>query len=161
MDGALEGLLSRTVELTVRKKALVEEFRVLTAGQSKLLVPDKAEELLALIEKKQACINEINSIEAELKRHEEGIVNTAGLPSRKELKKIYNGKWEVIGKLQGEIIFILREVQRLDEQNRRQLGDEHRKLKKSMASLRARKGSAIAYQGSTAPSGGYFVDQKK
>jgi len=158
---ALNELLGRAAVLTARKKVLMEESRLLTSGQSALLVPEKADELLALVEKKQGYMEEVNRIDAAVLLLEEEIINAAGISSREELKKIFNDKWEVIENLRSEIIFILQEAQRVDEQNRQKIDKEYRKLKEDMESLCARRGTVKAYQGSAVQSGSYFIDQKK
>lgn len=161
VQDALNELLGRAAVHTARKKSLVEEIQLLTSGQSGLLAPEKAEELLTLIEKKKGCINEINKIDAEVLRLEENIINAAGISFREEIKKILHDKWEEIEKARYDITLILQETQRLDEQNRRKIDEEYCKLKSDMESLCARRGTVKAYQGSAVQSGGYFIDQKK
>jgi hypothetical protein len=158
-DG-LKDLLRRTVELTAWKKSLVEELRRLTSSQSGSLAPEKAEELLSLIDQRQGCINEIDRLDAEVLRLEKKIINTAGLSAREEIKKIFPDQWEEIEKIQSEITLILKETQILDEINRRQVEEEYRKLKSNMVALRAGKGTARAYQMPVAQDQGYFIDKK-
>ncbi|OPY58773.1 MAG: hypothetical protein A4E55_00647 [Pelotomaculum sp. PtaU1.Bin035] len=153
-------MLCRAVELTARKKALIEEIQLLTSGQSDVLATDKTEQLLSLIGKKQNCINEINKVDAEVPRLEEKIINAAGISSQDEIKKIFYDKWQEIEKMRYDTTLILQETQRLDEQNRRKIDEEYCRLKSDMESLHARKGTVKAYQTSAAQKQGYFIDKK-
>lgn len=160
-EDILSSLLNSMVEHTTGKKKLMEEILLLTAGQSDLVTPEKADKLLALIERKQDCIDNINKIDAEVLRLEEKILNIAGIFSWEEGKKFFGEKWETIGRLRNEVTLLIQEAQRQDEQNGRKISEEYRKLKKNMESLHSRRGSVKAYQGPAAQSSGYFIDNKK
>jgi len=154
-------LMQRMLELSVRKKILMEEIQSLTSSQSELLAPEKTEELLILIQRKQDCIDEINKIDADVLRLEENIASGAGLSSREEIKKLYDIKWDNVEKVRSETAQILKDTYRLDQENRCKIEEEYRKLRNNIESLHARKRSVKAYQGTVIQNEGYFIDRKK
>lgn len=160
-EDVLESLLGRVIGLTTRKKVLAEEIRNLTIAQSELLVPEKAEELLALLEKKQLLMDEVSRIDDEVVQLDEKIKSATKAQPEEDLSKTFNNKWKEIDKLRQEMIAVLNEIRVFDEQNRQKINEEYRKLKAGMESLHARRGSFRAYQGIGTRSGGYFIDEKK
>lgn len=162
MAGAVfDGLLDRVLELMARKKELAAGIKRLTLEQSEFLAPEQAEKLLELVDKKQACIDEIGRIDDELQRLEEKAGGIADVPELEGFGRAVFEKREKVEELRKEINLILREAWRLDEQNRRRLEGEFHKIKSSIKSLQTGRKTFMAYQGTAAPARGCFVDKKK
>ncbi|MCL6559019.1 MAG: flagellar protein FlgN [Firmicutes bacterium] len=159
----LKSLLIRITELTARKREFLEDVLRLTSEQSGFLVPEKSGELLAVIERKQACLDGINNLDGEIALLEKEIISIAGVSTLAEGGNIFGAAWETIDGLRGEISSLLQEIQSLDSQNRRSINEEWRKLKKSMEATRKRRVSTRAYthRGTTTQSGGCFIDKRK
>jgi len=153
--------LTRAGGLMLRKRALLEEICLLTSAQSRLLAPEKAEELLVVVEKKQYLINEVNSIGAEVSRLEEEMKDVVELPPCGEIAETFRQKRAEIEEIRQEIFSILQKVAVIDEQNRRKANEEYRRLKGAIKSLRAGRCSLKAYQKPAFQPGGCFIDKKK
>jgi len=157
----LSKLLNRMVELAAGKKQMIEEVKLLTCSQSGLLAPEKVDEHLKLIQTKQRYIDGIRQIDSEMLFLREEMLRAAGLSSWAEVEKSFGVKWKAFEDLQREITSLIRETRDLDEQNRRIINGEYQKLRKSIESLRATRGSVKAYRRPAVQSGGYFIDKKK
>lgn len=153
--------MTRAVGLMMRKRALVEEICLLTSSQSQLLAPEKAEELLAVVEKKQYLINEVNSIDAEVLRLEEEMKDVVEPPPCGEIAETFRQKLAEIEEIRQEILSVLRKIAVIDEQNRRKANEEYRRLKDAVKSLRAGRSSLKAYQKLAFQPSGCFIDKKK
>jgi len=157
----LNNVLARMVDLLVRKKGLVERTFDLTAEQSKLLKPEKAEELLATIEKKQECINGISLIDAELSPLEKEVLRLTGIPAWTEVNKAANVKFEEVDSLRKQMVLLAEEIRKLEIENLGEISLEHQKLKDEIKSLQAKRGTLKAYRRLALQSDGYFIDKKK
>lgn len=157
-ESTLDSLLATTSELASRKKTLAREILLLTSRQSELTAPDKLEELLSTVEKKEGCIKAVNEIDGELARLEGKITIAAGI---KEIEGPNKEKWEAIEKTRQEIKSILQETQILDDGNRKKINQMFDELKSNILSLRVKRECCISYQAPAAQFGSYFVDEKK
>lgn len=157
----LPGLLDQVAGLAARKKALAEAIRDLTLEQSGLLVPDRAEGLLAVIEKKQGLMDEVDIIDAEMLKLEKRIKDAVEAVAGDDLRENFNVRRREVEKLKQEIALILQEIQRLHEKNRQKINEEYIKLKADIESLRAKRNSIKTYRGTAFQAGGYFIDKKK
>ncbi|NPV72548.1 MAG: flagellar protein FlgN [Pelotomaculum sp.] len=162
MAGAVyDGLLDGVLELMVRKKEMAARIKSLTLEQAGFLAPEQAEKLLELVDKKQACIDEIGRIDGELQQLKEKAGVVDGVPEQEGVDRPVFQKRERIEKMRREIDLILREAWHLDEQNRRRLEAEFCRIKSSLKSLQAGRKTFTAYQGAAAPARGCFIDKKK
>ncbi len=154
-------LLSRLVELALRKKEIAEKILKLTSGQSGELTPENYDRLESLIKEKQDFMDCIDLIDDEALQLGNKVLETTGAGAWDDVKKIYTGEWEAIGGLRDEAARLLGEALVIDRRNLKSIGEEYRKLKSEMEQFRAGRGSAKAYQGNDAQTGGYFIDKKK
>lgn len=148
------------IEMTRQKKQLFEGLLRLSQEQSGVLAPEQSGELLDLIDKKQGLIDQVNEIDrqaAELEVEFLSLVRPSSVGGSEEPA----GHREALALLRGEMITLVERIRQVEEENRRKAAAEHKKVKKEIQSLRARKSSALAYRGSAGQHGGYFLDKKK
>lgn len=156
----LSNLLGQMVELISSKEKVIEEILQLSSEQSGMLAPGRAEELLSLVERKQACIDVINKNDFQVLQLENRFLSMAGLSSWEEGKESFFCEWENIKNLRNKNVSLLQETRRIDEQNRSKIDEVYLKLKSDMESLRINKGSVKAYQRHSTQNQGYFIDEK-
>lgn len=153
-------LSSRIIEMARQKKQLIVGLLRLSLEQSGVLAPEQSGELLDLIGKKQGLIDQITENDrqaAELEEEFRSLVR----PSRGGGSKEPVSHRETLRLLWDEMITLVERIRQVDEENRRKAAAEHQKVKKEIQSLRARKGTALAYRGPAGPAGGYYLDKKK
>ena len=154
-------LLGEAIDLMVRKKCLVMEILQLTEAQAKLLNPERTGELLQLVEQRQGCIEGITIIDKDLQRVEDGLLKSSGLSSLCEGDTALNEGWRQVLDLCKGIQVLWGKVNNKDQLNRQVIGQELAALKRTLQSLRARRGTIQAYRGTAQQRGGYFIDHKK
>lgn len=157
----LNNILTRMIDLLAHKKGLMERIFNLTAEQSKLLTPEKVEELLATTEKKQECINGISLIDAELSPLEKEVLRLTGMSAWDEVNKVANVNLKEVDSLRKQMILLVEETQKLENENLSKISIEYQKLKKDIELLHTKRGTVKVYQGSTMQPDGYFIDKKK
>ncbi len=157
----LDGTLTRMVDLLARETVLMGKFFNLTDEQVKLLTPDKAGELLAIIERKQEYIDEIGLIETEVAPLEKEVLRLTGVSAWHEVNKAANVKLEEVDNMRQQVVLLLEKTRKLENENIGKISYEHQKLKNEIESLQAKRETLRAYQGHTLQSDGYFVDKKK
>lgn len=154
-------LLNRIYDLKKKKIRLMEEIYKTTVEQSKVRLPDKVDDLLAIIDRKQEQINSIDEINAELFPLEKEIANCPERTGGEESEKLFA---EILAgiRILGERAQLLAEkIRKLEEQNRKMVSDEYHNLKSKIKLINQRKGSYKAYRGGIAQANGYFIDNKK
>lgn len=156
----LSNLLGQMVELISRKEKAIEEILQLSSEQSGLLAPERAKELLSLIERKQEYIDVIKENDIQVLQLEKRFLSMAGLSSWEEGKELFFCEWENIKNLRNKNVLLLQETRRIDDQNRSKIDEVYIKLKSDMESLRINKGSVKAYQRHSSQNQGYFIDEK-
>ncbi|MHB1041775.1 MAG: hypothetical protein ACYC0Q_02945 [Eubacteriales bacterium] len=159
-ESTLDSLLNVTSELASRKKTLAREILLLTSRQSGMTEPDRLEELLSTVEKKEGCIKSFDEIDGELARLEEKITEAAGVCPG-EIEGPHKEKWKTIEKTGQEIKLILKETLAFDDNNRMKIEQVFSELKNNILSLGIKRGCYNSYQAPAVQYGGYFVDQKK
>ncbi len=160
-DYLLDSVLIRMMELGDRKKGLAEKILNITAEQSKLLTPEKAEELLRAIDRKQELINDINLIDAEVLPLEKDISCIIVMPLCDEVNKdVFEKRKEINSQMQ-KIVSLFKETRKLEKENLSKMSIEYQKLKKKIEMLHTKRGTVKAYNAPAVQSGGYFVDKKK
>ncbi len=153
--------MTASVELAERKKHLLEELRRLTCDQARLLEPEKAEELQAVLEKKQDLMEEVTGVDAGAARLEREIQNTLEKDPGAGAGAVTAQKQETVASLRRSHLTVLREIKELDDRNREKAHAAYRRLKDTVKSLRAGRRSQKAYRRPAPHFGGCFVDKKK
>lgn len=154
-------MLKRIYDLKKQKIKLMEEIYKTTMEQSKFLVPEKVDDLLAIIDRKQQHIDTINEINAELLPLEKQISSYTEISGGEEAKKIYEENLEGIRILGERAKLIAVKIRKLEDQNLQMVSGEFQNLKREIKSLNQRKGSVKAYRGATFQTDGYFIDNRK
>ncbi|NLI13206.1 MAG: flagellar protein FlgN [Peptococcaceae bacterium] len=157
----LNKILTRMIDLLARKKGLMERIFNITVEQSKLLTPEKVEDLLATIERKQEYINEISLIDAEVAPLEKEVLRLNGMPVWDGSNKGAKVMLEEVENLRKQMVVILEDTRKLENENLSKISLEHQKLKDEIALLHTKRGTLKAYQGYALQSDGYFIDKKK
>ncbi len=152
--------LTKIIDLTKRKKRLMKEIFNVTTLQSGLLTPDKAEDLLTAIGRKQEHINEISQIEVEVLPLEKEFLSWHNLSSWDNAPVDVKEKWQEISTLRQQTVSLAKETRQIEAENLARISTEYRKLKIDMALLYTKRGSAKAYRGNDRQTDGYFVDNK-
>jgi uncharacterized coiled-coil protein SlyX len=160
-ENYLDSLLTRMIEQGDRKKRLAEGILNITAEQSKLLTPEKVEELLTAIDRKQELIDEINLIDVEVLPLEKEISSLSAVMVCDELnKRVFEKRKEIDSQIQ-KIVLLFKETSKLEKENLSKMSTEHKKLKKNIEMLHTKRGTVKAYNMHAVQSDGYFVDKKK
>jgi GTPase SAR1 family protein len=152
--------LTRIIDLAKRKKSLMKEIFNITTLQSGLLTPEKAEDLLTAIGRKQEHINEISQIDVEVLPLEKELLRWHSITSWDNAPKDVNKKWQEISTLRQQTVLLAKETRQIEAENLARISTEYRKLKIDMALLYTKRGSAKAYRGNDRQTDGYFVDNK-
>jgi len=159
-ENILDRILTRMFDLADRKKGLVERIYNITVEQSDLLIPERVEELLAAIERKQECISEITLIDTEVLPLEKKLLILKSVSFWDEMIKDIDEEWERINYLRRQTVSLVEKTRKIEVENLNRFSSEYKKLKKHIQLLHTKKGSVKAYQGSAIQSDGYFVDMK-
>lgn len=154
-------MLEKIYDLKKQKIKLMEEIYKTTLEQSKYLIPDKIDDLLAIIERKQEHINTIDHINAELLPLEKKISSSTESIGGEESNKLFEENHEGIRILGESAKLLAVKIRKLEEQNLQMVSGEFQNLKREIQLLNQRKGSYKAYRGGVAQSNGYFIDNKK
>lgn len=154
-------MLNNIFTLTKQKTQLMDEICKITLEQSRLLTPEKSDDLLVIIEKKQGYINTVNEINAELLPLEKKILNCTERSGGEEAKKLYEEKLEEIRILGEKETLLAAKIRKLEEQNIRGISGELQSLKREIETLNAKKGTVKSYRGVVVQTDGYFIDNKK
>lgn len=157
----LDSTLTRMVDLLAQETGLMEKIFNLTNEQSKLLTPEKAGELLTIIERKQECINEISLIDTGVAALEKEVLRLTGVSAWPEVNKTANVKLQEVDNMRQQVVQLLEKTRKLENDNLDKISYEHQKLKSGIESLQAKRETLRAYQGHTLQSDGYFIDKKK
>jgi GTPase SAR1 family protein len=152
--------LTRIIDLAKRKKSLMKEIFNITTLQSGLLTPEKAEDLLTAIGRKQEHINEISQIDVEVLPLEKELLRWHSITSWDNAPEGVNKKWQEISTLRQQTVLLAKETRQIEAENLARISTEYRKLKIDMALLYTKRGSAKAYRGNDRQTDGYFVDNK-
>lgn len=160
VDNILSNLLGQIFELISKKEKAIKEILQLSSEQSGLLAPEKAEELLSLVERKQECIDFINKNDAQVLQLEKKILSLAGLSSWEEGKELFFYEWQNIKDLREKNILLLQEARKIDDRNRLKIDEAYVRLKSNLESLRVKRGFIKAYQRHSTQNQGYFIDEK-
>lgn len=131
-------------ELLQQKRALVEDILHLACIQSTLLLPEGAEKLLNVIEKKQQCIEEINALDEIINKMEDESPGS-----------------DLYTELRDGIARQLKEIMNKDDLNRQRLLNSYEQIRRDMDSFQSGKGTVKAYQSPGGISSGYFIDKTK
>lgn len=154
-------MLNKLYDLIKQKIKLMEEIYKITAEQSRFLTPEKCDDLLVMIERKQGHIDNINEINAELRPLEKKILNCGERPGGEEANKIFEEKLEGFRILKEKANLIAAKISALEKQNLQKINVEFQGLKRDIELLNMRKGTLKAYSGTSFQSDGYFVDNIK
>ncbi|MFX4261961.1 flagellar export chaperone FlgN [Pelotomaculum propionicicum] len=154
-------MLKKIYELKKQKIKLMEEIYKTTLEQSQYLIPEKIDDLLVIIDKKQEFINTINEINAELLPLEENVSNSTEKSGGEEANKIYEENLEVIRILGERAKLLAVKIRKLEDQNLKMVSGEFESLKGKIKSLNQRKGSVQAYRGTPVQRDGCFIDNRK
>lgn len=160
-EALLRDWSGKIIELTARKKKLVQEILQLTEKQAGLLVPEQAVELLQSVNQRQKCIDDINAIDALISQAKAEAKNGCGAASRPAEKGVLASEQQKVESLQQDIQALLRKAQSMDQRNRQAIAKECEELKKEFQSLHVRRKCLKAYQKVAVQSDGYFIDHKK
>ncbi|MCM1567155.1 MAG: flagellar protein FlgN [Dehalobacter sp.] len=154
-------MLKKIYDLKKQKIKLMEEIYKTTLEQTKFLVPEKIDDLLAIIDRKQQHIDTINEINAELLPLEKQISNYTESAGGEESKKLFEENLEGIRILGDRAKLLAVKIRKLEDQNLQAVSGEFQNLKKEIKSLNQRKGTYKAYRGPVVQTDGYFIDNRK
>ncbi len=154
-------MLNKIYDLKKQKIKLMEEIYKNTLEQSKFLVPEKIDDLLAIIDRKQQHIDAINEINAELLPLEKQISNHTESTGGEESKKLFEENLEGIRILGERAKLLAVKIRKLEDQNLQAVSGEFQNLKREIKSLNQRKGTYKAYRGPIVQTDGYFIDNRK
>jgi len=138
----------------------MEEIYKTTLEQSQYLNPEKVDELLTAIDKKQQYIDSIDKINAELLPLEKKVSSYTERRGGEETNRLYEEKLEEIRVLGEKATMLAVKIQKVEEQNLQTVSNEFQNLKREINSLYQRKGSFKAYRGSPVQTNGYFIDNR-
>ncbi len=154
-------MLNRVYDLKKKKIRLMEEIYKTTVEQSMVSLPDKVDDLLVVIDKKQEQIDDINKINEELFPLEKEMTNFPEGNGGEETERLYAEIHEGIRVLGERSQLLAEKIRKLEEQNRKVVSDEFQNLKNKIKLINQRKGSYKAYRGGVAQANGYFIDNKE
>lgn len=154
-------MLSKIYDLKKQKIKLLEEIYKTTMEQSKYLNPEKIDDLIVIIDKKQELINIINEINAELLPLEKKIPECTENSGGEESTKLFEENLEGIRILGERAKLLAVKIRKLEDHNLKMVSGEFENLKIKIKSLNQRKGSAQAYRGAPVQRDGYFIDNRK
>lgn len=154
-------MLIKICALKKQKIMLMEEIYKTTLEQSQYLNPEKVDELLTAIDKKQQYIDSIDKINAELLPLEKKVSNYTERRGGEETNRLYEEKLEEIRLLGEKATMLAVKIQKVEEQNLQTVSNEFQNLRREINSLYQRKGSFKAYRGSSVQTNGYFIDNRE
>jgi len=143
--------LQELLQLTSQKHTLAGDFLSLTRKLAEILTSsDQGNEkdlnqLQDLLDRRQCCIDRINSID----------------PKISFLKQNITSESETVTEVEKRITGIFKEAQKIDRQNNAKLQNLMAHLSKRMKSLQAGKISSSAYTRLPRQVQGFFVDKRK
>jgi uncharacterized membrane protein YccC len=128
-------------KLLSEKKRLLQEYLQLTNQQKDAIADSDYQELLILVEKKQAIIEQVEALDA---KHQP--LSATEEPAKDTL---------------GEILLIAQAAKRLEEANSEQLNKQKEKLAEMLKSARKNRKTHQTYRGKHVSSEGIILDEKK
>ena len=154
-------MLKKIYELKKRKIKLMEEIYNTTMEQSKIMLPENIDDLVAMLDRKQEYMDKIDEINAELLPLEKKLSNPAEKAGGEEAKKIFEENMEGIRILGERARLLAVKIRKLEDQNLQMVSGEFENLKREIKTLNKRKGSVRAYRGGAVQTDGYFIDNRK
>lgn len=151
-------MLKKAYDLKRQKIKILEEIYKITVEQSQLLTPEKSDDILSVIERKQEHINNFNEINTELLPLEKKILNCNERSGGEEANKIFEEKLEGIRILGERAALLAKKIQVLEKQNLQKISVEFQRLKKDIELLKIKKGTIKAYHSEVVQQDGYFID---
>lgn len=135
-------------DLLAAKKRLWRQFYQLTVAQAELLVPDKADELLQLLDRKEECIKALDAVQDELNAAYK--TGGPGIAEQEEIKK-----------RRQEIFKLIDECRQVDNINRQKISVGFNKFKQELNNFQAGKEAVSGYVKGLNGNKGAFVDTNR
>lgn len=154
-------MLRKIYELKKRKIKLMEEIYKTTLEQSKIMLPEKIDDLVAMIDRKQEYIDTIDEINAELLPLEKKVSNSIEKTGGEESKKIFEENLDGIRILGERAKLLAVKIRKLEDQNLQMVSGDFENLKRKIKSMNKRKGSVQVYRSAAVQTEGCFIDNRK
>lgn len=139
------------LELLARQQGMVDQLVELAQSQARLIAANHTDQLLAVLSRRQALIDEFTASQSDLNRL------TQGLDARRET--ISTEQRDQIKSLIGTIGQRLAQVMRHDEQDQAALKTNRQQIKHELSTFPAARQARTAYLGTSA-SNTHFADQR-
>lgn len=153
-----ETLHQRVIELYGKKIDLLADMKRLTSERAVLNEAEQPEEILALIEERQACIEKIDVIDAEIERISRGI----NAPAQGILPEDFIVRaGETIRVQRQKCIHLIKDIQELDRLQKPKFELQLRMIKELREKLTVSRRTAGAYRKNAPLSGSVFIDKRK
>ncbi|OIQ55625.1 flagellar export chaperone FlgN [Neomoorella thermoacetica] len=152
-------------ELLLAKKRLWQEIYAITLAQSRLLTPDKSEELLESLTRREGCMKALEDLKS--RDLAAGVAGLAGATSGLAFSHEREGgagseeDEQDLEELQAAIRQLASQVQEVDARNRKTLAANFACLKQKLENFRASKGALMAYHERRGAGRGFFVDANR
>lgn len=162
MNITSEEYIKRLIELSDKKRILLQDMHILTQEQAEAIAAQDVKRLEELVENKQLKIDGINKLDEEFEVYQKRLKQTLGVSS---LDEVQNMKIEGISCLKeiiGSIFAIMKEISELEQDNNLKAKEVLNALGEELKKINAGKKVNAAYNYSSnigEPS--YFIDRKK
>ncbi len=156
-----EVLLRRLEELYGKKHALLAKMLELTSARAGLDEADLAEEILDLVEARQAGMEEVDAVDAEIMKIDNLLSRTEGegCPDKPAGERL--AVREAVGDLRQQCLRLVEEMQEMDRLQMPKLQSQLAKLGELREKLGTGRRTLNAYRAGVSDPGGVFVDKKR
>lgn len=154
-------LIIELLNLIDKKRRLFDDIMEITVEQKKDIEENEADNIEALVNRKQSVIDGIDEID---RTFSEGFSRLKEQLNINSLEELDFTKYPVLKSLKlkvAEIMSLAQKIMEIEESNREKLSSRLNALKKDMKQLNVGKKSIKAYQNPIINSDGIYIDKKK
>ncbi|QZY54289.1 flagellar export chaperone FlgN [Crassaminicella profunda] len=159
----IKQMIDELINISKKKEKSLKELLVLTKKQEGFIKNGDLENLTVVIEQKQLIMEHINEIDISFLNHYNGLKKALNIASIEDIKI---EKYPSLKELKlhiGNIMLLIKNMQKLDENNTIQLNIDFDKVKQDMKKLKTKKQTskiASSYMKKYAGVQGVFIDHK-
>ncbi|MCL6611794.1 MAG: hypothetical protein K6T66_09685 [Peptococcaceae bacterium] len=159
LNGREEARLRELLDLYRRKDELLAEMLGLTRARTGLDEADRAEEILDLVESRQVFMEQVDGIDAEIRKFDGLLNRLEGGPG--EPDGVCAALREEIGELRGRCLQAVKEMQELDRQQLPSLESRLSRIGEMREQVKLSRRALSAYRFGGSGREGVFVDRIK
>lgn len=147
--------------LTIKKHEYFNELLLITKAQQEDIQKNAAENMLALVEKKQSFIDKIDGLDKAFQMQFEQLKSELNIDNLDKMDILKYPDLKILRENVGAIMSLAGDITKLEKENDIQINVLYDLLKKELKRINIGKQSMKAYEPQTVNTDGVYIDKKK